>query len=212
MKKLMTIALLLLFITACKKENKALSKIKNAAETVKKAKQGANSINTLAKGFQGMQKNIEKLKNLSPIPKETIKNWMPESVLDMKRTKYEIGKQMGFAVISNVHLDYKTADKSKGINLKIIDGAGNGATQVSMAALAIQADVDSKSETGYKKIITFDGVKVLVAYSNPKYANRSLFKYTIHNRIYVEARGWGMEPDELWKYLKKLEIEKLITK
>ena len=201
--------MLLLVVIACKKENTPLSKIDKAVKKVKNAKQDISNINTIAKGFQGMQKNIEALKKLTPITKETIKNWMPENILDMKRTKYEIGKQMGFAMVSNVHLDYKTEDKSKSIRLKIIDGAGNGATQVSMAALSMEADIDSESETGYKKTETFDDQKIMVEYSNPKYANRSLFKYTIKNRIYVEARGWGMKPNELWKYLKQLEIEKL---
>jgi len=210
MKKLITITLLLLVVIACKKEKSPLSKIQKTVEKVKKAKQNMNSVNTIAKGFQGMQQNIEKLKKLTPINKETIKTWMPEKVLDMKRTKYEIGKQMGFAMVSNVNLDYKTADKSKGVSLKIIDGAGNGATQVSMTALSMQADVESESETGYKKTKTFDNQKILVEYSNPKYANRSLFKYTIDDRIYVEARGWGLKPNELWSYLKQLEIEKLI--
>lgn len=203
MKKLTTIALLLLIVAACKKENNPVKKLKE----VKKGFENVQQTLDIAKNFE---KDTKKLSALTPLSKEAIKSWMPERVDDLKRTKYEIGKQMGFAKISNVHLEYKTEDKSKGVSLKIVDGAKNGASVITMFKLTSQQDIDSESETGFKKTMTFDGVKVLVEYSNPKYANRSLFKYLINERLYVEARGWQMKPDELWNYLKKLEIHKLV--
>lgn len=197
MKKIILIILLLLIIVACKKENNPIKKgFENAQQTI-----------DIAKNFN---ENTKRLSNLTPISKDDIKSWIPGNLADLKRTKYEIGKQMGFAKISNVHLEYNTEDKSKGISLKIVDGAKNGASVISMFNLTSQQDIDGESESGYKKTITFDDVKVLVDYSNPKYANRSLFKYLIDERLYVEARGWQMKPDELWNYLKKLEIQKLI--
>jgi len=203
MKKTVTIALLLLIIVACKKENNPIKK----AKEVKKGFENVQQTLNIAKNFE---KNTKRLSNLTPLSKEDIKSWMPENLDDLKRTKYEIGKQMGFAKISNVQLTFKNKEHKK-ILLSITDGAGNGASVISMFNLTSQQDIDSESETGFKKTMTFDGTKVLVDYSNPKYANRSLFKYLINERLYVEARGWQMKPDELWKYLKKLEIEKLIN-
>ena len=210
MKKIFTIAVLLLVVVACKKENNPLTKIKEATDKVKEVKTGIDNLDKIVNAAEDMQKEIEKLSKTTPISKETIKAWMPEKLGDLKRTKYEIGKQMGFAKISNVHLDFKSEDKKKGINVKITDGAGNGASVISMNNLMLQVDVDSESETGYERTETFDGQKIMVKYSNPKYGNKSLFKYIINNRIYVEARGWSMEPDELWEYLKQLEIENII--
>ena len=203
MKKFSTIALLLLVVLACKKENNPINKIKK----VKKGFENVQQTLDIAKNFE---KNTKRLASLTPLSKENFKTWMPENLDDLKRTKYEIGKQMGYAKISKVHLEYKTEDKNKGVSLKIIDGAGNGASVITMFNLTSQQDLDSESETGYKKTMTFDGVKVLVEYSNPKYANRSLLKYLLNDRLYVEARGWQMKPDELWEYLNKLKIEKLI--
>jgi PBP1b-binding outer membrane lipoprotein LpoB len=199
MKKLITITLLLLVVLACKKE-------KNPIKEVKKGFENVQQTLDITKKFE---KTTKRLSNLTPLSKEDIKSWMPENLDSLKRTKYEIGKQMGFAKISNVHLTFKNK-KNKKIQLSITDGAGNGASIITMFNLTSQQDLDSESETGYKKTKTFNGIKVLVDYSNPKYANRSLFKYLINERLYVEARGWQMKPDELWKYLKKLEIEKLI--
>lgn len=211
MKKLITIAMLLFIVIACKKENNPLSKIKEATDKVKEVKQGFGNIEKIANSAEEMQQNIENLSETTPITKETIKTWMPEKLNDLNRTKYEIGNQMGFAKISNVNLEFKTDDKAKGIKVNIIDGAGNGASVISMNNLMLQVDVDSESESGYKRTEIFDNQKIMVDYSNPKYANRSLFKYIINDRVYVEARGWKMTPDELWNYLKQLEIEKLIN-
>ena len=202
---------MLLLVIACKEENNPKSKIEKAVEKVKGVKQNVETVNTITKGFQGMQKNIENLSEMTPVTKETLKEWMPKDVLDMKRTKYEIGKQMGFAVVSNVSLDYKTEDKSKSISLKIIDGAGKGATIVAMKKLELEMDVDSESETGYERTQTFGKQKILVKYYNSVYANHSFFKYIINDRVYVEARGKSLNPDELWNYLKKLEIEEIIN-
>lgn len=210
MKKGITIIILLLLVVACKEENNPLNKIKEATNQVKEAKQGLDNLDNIIDGAEDMQKNIENLSGTTPVNNETIKAWMPEKIGDLKRTKYDIGQQMGFAKISNVHLIFKTEDKKRGIDVKVIDGAGNGASVISMNNLMLQVDVDSESETGYKKTQIFDSQRVMVDYSNPTYANRALFKYIINNRIYVEARGWQMKPDEFWDYLTALKIETLI--
>lgn len=202
--------MLLLLVFACKEENNPINKIKEATGIVKETKQNIDNLENIIDGAEDMQKNIKKLSEVIPVNKETIKAWMPEEIGDLKRTKYDIGQQMGFAKISNVHFIYKTEDKKKGIDVKIIDGAGNGASVISMNNLMLQVDVDSESETGYKRTEILDDQRVMVDYSNPKYANRALFKYIINNRIYVEARGWQMEPDELWEYLSALKIESLM--
>jgi len=209
-KKLITIIMLLLVVMACKKENNPINKFKEAAEKVKEAKQGLNNLEKIAKRAEDLQKNIKKLAETTPMTNETIKAWMPKELGNLKRTEYEIGKQMGFAKISNVYLTFKDEEEqNRSIKMSIIDGAGNGSSIVSMFNLTFQVDVDSENNTGYKRTETFDGQKVLVDYSNPEYANRSLFKYIIKDRFIVEARGWSMKPDELWKHLKQLEIEKL---
>jgi hypothetical protein len=209
MKKIITIVMLLLIVVACKKENNPITKFKNATKKVKKAKQSLNNVTELIKGAEGVQKNIQKLSEITPISKDQIKSWMPEELGDLKRTKYEIGKQMGFANISNVNLEFKDADNNKIVNVKVIDGAGNGATFISMFLLVKNADVDSEDQTGYERTEVFGKQKVLVKYSNPKYSHSSKLNYLINDRFLVEATGWSMEPDELWNYLKKLDIDNL---
>lgn len=202
--------MLLLLVTACKEENNPLKKIKEAATKAKDVKQDLGNINEIVKGAEDVQDNIEKLAKLTPISKETIKEWMPTELGDLKRTKYGIGKQMGFAQISNLNLEFKEEDTNKTVSLNIVDGAGKGAAYISIFLMMKNADIDSEDERGYERTETFDEQKVLVKYSNPKYNNRSQINYLIKDRIVVEAKGWPMEPEELWSYLKKLEIEELI--
>jgi len=210
MKKIITIVMLLLVVIACKKENNPLSKIKEATKKVKEAKQSLSNVNEIIKGAEDVQKNIKKLSKITPITKDQIKDWMPKELGDLKRTKYEIGKQMGFANISNVNLEFKgTDDNNKTVKVKVVDGAGNGASFISMFLLVKNADVDSEDQTGYERTETFNGQKILVKYSNPKYGNKSKFNYLIDDRFLIEATGWKMEPKELWSYLKKLKLEKL---
>jgi len=116
---------------------------------------------------------------------------------------------MGFANISNVNLEFKTPDNKKLTRIKIIDGAGNGVSMISMFLLMKNADVDSEDQTGYERTETFDNQKVLVKYSNSKYSNSSKFSYLINDRFLIEATGWSMKPNELWNYLKQLQLDKL---
>lgn len=209
MKKIITITMLLLIIIACKKENNPLNKIKEATKKIKETKQNLNNVNEIIKGAEDVSKNIEKLSKLTPITKDQIKTWMPEELGDLKRTKYEIGKQMGFTKISNVNLEFKAPDNKKGVKVSIIDGAGNGASFISMFLLVKNADIDSEDQTGYERTQKFDGQHTLVKYSNPKYGNKSTLKYLIDDRFLVETTGWDMKPDELWNYIKKLKLKKL---
>ncbi len=210
MKKLLTIAMLLLTVVACKEENNPLNKLKEVTDKAKEVKQGLGNINEMVKEAEDLQENVEKLAELTPVSKEIIKAWMPTELDNLKRTKYGIGKQMGFAQVSNLSLEFKEDDTYKKVDVSITDGAGNGASFISVFIMVQNADIDSEDQTGYERTETFDGQKILVKYSNPEYNNRSQFNYLINNRLLVEAKGWQMEPEELWVYLKKLEIEKLI--
>ena len=97
MKKLIVITMLLLMIVACKKENNPINKFKQAAEKVKEAKQGFGNVNEVIKGAENLEKNIEKLSELTPVTKEQIKAWMPKEIDGLNRTEYNIGSQMGIS-------------------------------------------------------------------------------------------------------------------
>ncbi len=203
MKKGITIILILLLVTACKKENNPLNKIKEAASSVKEAKQGFDNVNEALKGFEDIEENTKNLTALTPITKEQIKAWMPDQVGDLKRTAFNIGSTLG---ISTFKLTYKNED-GKMMNITISDGAGNGAAIVSMFMMMQNMEMEKEDERGYERTQTFDGQKTLVKYQIN--SNKSTLQCLKDDRFGIEANGFKMTPDELWGYIKELEIENI---
>ncbi len=206
MKKLITIIILLLTVIACKEENNPINKLKEAASTVKEAKQGFENINEAVKGLEDLEESTKKLAELTPITKEQIKAWMPEEVADLKRTAFNIGSQMG---ISTFKLTFKGDDEKK-INITISDGAGNGAAIVSMFIMMQNMEVDKEDESGYERTQTFDSQRTLIKYQSSENYEKATLQCLINQRFGVEANAMKMTPEELWNYIKDLQIEKLI--
>ena len=207
MKKGITIIMVLLLVTACKNENNPLTKMKEAASTVKEAKQGFDNVNEALKGFEGIEENTIKLAALTPITKDQIKAWMPDEVGGLKRTAFTIGNQLG---ISTFKLTFK-GDDGKKINISISDGAGNGAAIVSMFMMMQNMEMDQEDEKGYERTQTFDGQRTLIKYRSAENYEKATLQCLKDQRFGIEANGWKMTPDELWGYIKELEIEKIAT-
>jgi hypothetical protein len=208
MKKLITITMLLLVVLACKDENNPLNKIKEVTGKVKEAKQGIDNLDNVIDGAKDMQKNIEKLSELTPVSKDQIKAWMPEKLSDLKRTAYNINSEMGMSVFK---LSFKGDDEKK-INITISDGAGKGSALVAMYSMFQNIEIDKESESGYERTQTFDGQPTLVKYQSSGNYEKTSLQCLIDQRFGIEANAWNMTPEELWQYLKQLEIEKVINK
>jgi len=198
--------MLLLVVIACKKENNPLSKIKEATDKVKEAKQGLNNVSEIFKGVKDAQKNIEKLAKATPITKEQIKAWMPEELGDLKRSSFQISKEMGM----KFKLVFK-GDEGKKININIIDGAGNGAPMISMFSMMQNMDIDKESDAGYERTQKFGNQKAYVKYQKSTNYEKSKLQCVLNDRFGIEANAWKMTPEELWEYIQKLEIQKLIN-
>ena len=207
MKKItVTVLLFLLVCTACKEENNPLNKIKEAAGAVKEAKQGFDNVNEAVKGLENLEENTKKLAELTPITKEQIKTWMPDEVGDLKRTAFSINSQMG---ISTFKLTFKGDDEKK-INITISDGAGNGSAIASMFIMMQNMEIDKEDESGYERTQTFDGQRTLIKYQSSEKYEKATLQCLINERFGIEANAWKMTPDELWAYIKELQIEKIV--
>ena len=197
--------MLLLVVVACKKENNPLNKIKEATTKVKEAKQGLENVSEILKGTENLEENIEKLSALTPVTKEQIKKWMPEEINDLKRTEYNIAGAMG---IRTFKLTFK-GDANKKINITISDGAGKGSAIIAMFSMMQNMEIDKENESGYERTQTFDGQPTLVKYQSAENYEKSTLQCLFNNRFGIEANAWKMTPDELWGYIKKLEIDTL---
>jgi hypothetical protein len=206
MKKLITIAMLLLIVIACKEENNPLSKIKEVTNTVKEAKQGFGNVNEVIKGVEGLEKNIKKLSELTPITKEQIKAWMPTELGDLKRSSFQISKEMGV----KFKLVFKGED-NKNLNINIIDGAGSGSPVIAMYNMMQKMDIDKENDSGYERTQKIDEQPMLVKYQSSGNYEKSTIQCTLNGRFGIEANAKGMTPEKLWEYIQELQIEKLIN-
>ncbi len=197
--------MLLLMIVACKKENNPLNKIKEATSKVKEAKHGLENVNEVIKGVENLEKNIEKLSELTPVTKEQIKAWMPKEIDDLKRTEYNIGGAMG---IRTFKLTFKGEEK-KMIKITISDGAGKGSAIIAMYSMMQNIEIDKENESGYERTQKFDGQPTLIKYQSTENYEKSTLQCLFNERFGIEANAWKMTPEELWEYIKKLDIGKL---
>ncbi len=197
--------MLLLMVVACKEENNSLNKIKEVVSSVKESKQDFENVNEVMKGFEDIEKNIKKLSELAPVTKQQIKSWMPKTIDDLKRTEYNIESQMG---ISSFKLTFK-GDEKKRINITISDGAGNGSAIIAMFTMMQNIEIDKENESGYERTQTFDDHRTLIKYQSAKNYEKSTLKFLMNGRFGIEATALKMTPEELWSYIKKMEIDKL---
>jgi hypothetical protein len=138
------------------------------------------------------------------------KEWMPKKLLNLKLTRYQIGKSFGFSKISSIFLVFN--NEKKKIEIQIIDGADLGASKIALQQAVIKMNIESQRESGYERIEIFEDQKVLVNYSKPEeYKNKSILKYIVKNRLLIEATSFNMTPVETWKYLKELKAGKLLS-
>jgi len=155
----------------------------------------SNSIETLT----------QKLNKIEPLTEKQYKKWTPKKVKDLKRSRYDINTKIPHSEsTSNLNLTYK--NDAKEIELVIIDCAKN-VDDMEMILFAYDmdnqfADKESKEEKPSKPayIKKFN-----------KEDNSSQILFEINKRIAVSAIGKNMKPNELWNYIKQLNINKLIV-
>ncbi len=144
-----------------------------------------------------------------PITKKQYENWLPKKLGKLKRTSYEIGKKLErMQTNNNINLLFEKGAKK--INLTIVDCAGNKDAVSAYTLIIDMASQDWKDETktGYRSASKMDDKRVLTTY-NEKEAKTTLY-YNTNERFLITAEATNINLEELWKYLKTLNIEKLI--
>lgn len=209
MKKIAIILLCLLVFVACKKENSPLTKIKEASQVVKKTTHEVKNVSSIMSNLNSAKELEAKLKLLEPLSNDAWKKWMPTDVETLKRTTYTIGHN-GMVNVSSAKLEYRDSEViKKRLKLEIIDGAGSGSGIAHMYKMVASMKLDSENERGYKKIHARDNITVKERHSKTEHTNSTQMEFLANERFAVNATGYNMEPNEMWSYLKALDIENL---
>ncbi len=186
--------------------SEAVDQVKQAKQSIKEVKNTAKNLSKLSQSTKDFEKHAKRLKGMKPVTKEKIKAWMPKELAGMKRTKFNLTTKLGVADITSVSMTFEKDKKNK-VVVKVVDGAGEGASILSPFLMVQKMSLDIENEKGYQRTETFDGTNVLVEYKNPPKEKTSM-KYVLKNRFLVEING-AMNPKDLWALNKKLNIPSL---
>ena len=144
---------------------------------------------------------LKKLYNLIPITQEQFETWAPNKLGDLSIITKEYGNPpKGRKNKNNIHLIYANQSQKKEIDLYAVDFSKNPG-DAEMIDFAYAMENDGKDEKDIKPYVA--------QYSEREKVTKLLYKFG--DRMFVEASGVNINAEELWEYIKKLEIEELLS-
>ena len=142
----------------------------------------------------------KKIFYLTPLTQYQFEQWTPKKLKELPLIKSEYGNPPeGQQNKNNLHLIYANEAQKREIELYVVDCAKN------IEDLLMTNNVYAM-EVEYGEDKT---PKPYVAQYNER-ENTTKLLYKVNDRIVVNATGVNMTPEELWAYIKKLNVEKLI--
>ena len=144
----------------------------------------------------------KRLGNLTPLSKKQFEKWVPKKLGDLSVTTKEYGTLPERRKNkNNIHLIYADKTQKKEIDLYVIDCA-KSPDDIEMANFSYAMENRGKDKKDIKPYIA--------QFSERKKATQ--FMYKVDDRILLEASGVNINGEELWKYIQKLNVEKLLKK
>ncbi|MEZ4857553.1 MAG: hypothetical protein R2781_01955 [Flavobacteriaceae bacterium] len=177
------------------------------AKKIKETKQNVENTGNAMKELNEIQKDLEALKEVTPLTNDELKAWLPEEIDGMKRIAFKAG-ETSFMNIASIDATYANEDKSKKFKIQVIDGAGEmGAAATAGMRMLFSQDFEEETETHTKKTNKRNGIKTIEEYS--KNRNNSTIQLLQEDRFYINASGTNMDIDETWDAIKALDFQKL---
>ena len=155
----------------------------------------------VAVNVNDVQAKVEELKKLPPVSTETMKSFFPEEVMGIKRSSYNVSSAMGYSVGS---AEYRKDDNVK-YEVGIYDCTGEAGAVFYYSSWA-GMNLQSESDDGYTKTVTYNGVKALEAYT--KSNNQHTLHFLGGDRFWVMIEG-NDGIDNLKSFGESLGLDKL---
>ena len=164
------------------------------------------NLNKLSNSMDGITKNIEALKKLTPLSNDELKPLLPEQLLGLKRTELSVGDN-AMMNMSSAESSYNNEDSSKKLNLQIMDGAGEtGSSVVSMLMMSLNMDREKITENGFEKSKEIKGMKAMISENKNGEITNSEIQMIANNRYLVTLKGDGIPAEELEKAVGELNF------
>ncbi len=143
---------------------------------------------------------LKKLYNLIPISKVQFETWAPNKLGDLALTTKEYGKPPKRRKNkNNIHLIYANESQKKEIDLYVVDFSKNPG-DIEMIDFAYAMENDGKDENDIKPYVA--------QYSEREKVTKLLYKFG--DSMFVEASATNINAEELWGYIKKLNVNNLL--
>ncbi len=205
MKKYIIAFLMLPLLSACegnhstndkatgKEEESALTKLSHATKAIK--------------SLAGSGKNMEKLQKMTPLTNNQFKAWLPEEVSGMKRISYSAGAA-GMVDISSLSAAFSAPDKSKKLEVSIIDGAGKtGSAVVSLIRMELSQDFEREDQDQVERTVEHNGHKAILTYD--KSNKTTEIQFLENGRFCITVTGKNMTTNEVWEAIGNLNTDEL---
>lgn len=197
--RLLTLILLSTVLGSCMGE---------AKEKLKKTKNGVSNASSIVKDAKTMGERMGRLKEMQPIGNKDLKEWLPENLDGMERTKFRLGGS-GMAKVRSVEGTYKKKGTKKTLKARVMDGAGEEGSVMAMGfGMVGKMEMEMEDEHKHKKTVEFDGLQVQQTYY--KKNNRTNFMFVYEERFMITVDALDMGPEETWKMVEQLDLEGLV--
>lgn len=145
---------------------------------------------------------FKKLYNVKPITQEQFEKWAPNKVRDLSLKSKEYGiPPKGRKNKNNIHLMYSNESQKKEIDLYVVDYSRNPEA-IEMIDFVYAMENEGKDKEDIKSYVA--------QYNERDKATKLLYKFG--ESMFVEAAGTNINAEELWEYIKKLNVQKLIKR
>ncbi len=137
---------------------------------------------------------------LTPITKEQFEKWAPNTLGDLSIETKEYGiPAKGQTNKNNIHLSYVNETQKREIDLYVVD-CSKSPVDLEMVDFAYAMENDGKEEKDIKPYIT--------QYNEAE--NVTMLLYKVGDSMFVEASAVNINGEDLWVYIEKLNVEKLL--
>jgi hypothetical protein len=171
-------------------------------------KTGIKSLDDFVDNMKEVQKGMEEGKKYEVVDFRDLKELLPESIGDLKRTNAQGEKSgaMGFTV-SKAEADYNNEDYSQRIDIEITDMTGASGFAGLAAWGWAMADIDKETETGYEKTIKYKGHKAFEKYDNQdQYGSLEVL---VSGRFMIAVNGNNLPMAVIKSAMDQIDIGKL---
>ena len=200
MKKVI-IATAALMLVACSKEEKVKTEKSGGLSDLVSTAKNYSKINST---MQDVGKNIENLKNLTPLTNDELKTVLPEELLGLKRRELSVGDN-AMMNLSTAEAKYADDEKTKRIKVEIVDGAGEtGSAMVSIMMMGLNVNKEKTTEFGFEKSTEINGVKSIVSERKEGENINSEIQTVLKNRYLVTLKADGFSYEQLKSALSTL--------